>query len=339
MPSSIQILRSRLSREHRLSCLLLVLSLASYTSVTQATEKDVFNSGYLHDSTSDDFAREEFFFNYRNHRHAYFWPWEETTQTGLDWGVDAKHLQGSTTTQNFDAQRVLAMLGKRFSPNVYVEGWLGRHRLQVRSDNTTSLTVYSASAYLAPLPSLDLRLTTDRDFVYPENILPAGISQQLSARTQRVQITWRPQKRVRAIAGARWRHFNDDNNERYSSLNVLYGISPEWPWVWMGIGGERLKFDDVKPGYWTPAKSTAYGLRFEANFALTPRVNQIAQINVDRIHENDVSGKGSYGVLGLEIHLTRSLYLTLQGNRISSLQSGSRWRENTYTLFLSGGLR
>ena len=301
-------------------------------------EGDLFQTGVLADRTSDVFDRHELFFNYRNHRREFFWPWEEADTQDMDWGVDARLLHGSTTTDRFDGTRVLGTLGKQFSRAVYLEASAGGHQLRVRDQGEKTLTAYSASARLKPIDTLSLQLETAKDFVYQENVLPAGITEKLDARTTILGFAWRPVTRVRILGRSRHRTFSDDNASRQEILSALYGLSPDWPWIWAGVGGEQLEFDEQKSSYWSPEKFTAYGLRLDSSFPISERLSGGAGINLDRLSEDGSHGNGGYYALGLELRLSRGLYLKLDASHIQSIQRGADWTENTYILSLAGAL-
>lgn len=316
----------------------LALAVALFAPVGWTAENGLFRTGVVADRTSDVFDRHELFFDYRNHRREFFWPWEEAETHDLDWGVNARRMRGSTITDRFDGTRVLGTLGKRFSPAVYLETSAGGHQLRVHGQGEKTLTIYSASAYLKPIDALSVHLETDKDFVYQEDVLPAGISAKLDARTTRLGLTWRPVNRLRILGQSRYRTFSDNNASHHNIFSALYGISPDWPWIWAGVGGEELEFDDQKTSYWSPKKFTAYGPRLDSSFPITQRLNGSAAINLDRLNEDGSHGNGGYFALGLEVRVSRTLYLKLDASHIKSVQRGSSWTGDTYSLSLAGAL-
>jgi len=332
-----KVTRNSLTWCYRHQWVLLVVGL-SLASLSPAADSDVFNAGFLTDSTSDGYDRAETVFTYRNHRRAYVWPWEESDATTMDWGLSAKHLQGSVGTQQFNANQVMGMLGTNISPAIHLEGWLGTHWLKVSNVTEQKLASYSANVYLTPNETLTLRLEKARDYVYQEDLLPAGITDQLIARTSRLGYVWRPLSRIRIVGNSRWRNFDDGNSMRHNTLNLLYGISPGWPWVWVGVGGEKLNYAETKSGYWTPLRYSAYGLRFDGNFPITEWLNGVVQFNLDRIKENELNGTGKYLAAGVEFRLSSALSLKVDASRVRSVQSGSAWTANTYMLSLAGAL-
>jgi hypothetical protein len=307
-------------------------------STTWAAESDLFNAGFLFDSTSDQYDRVETFFDYRNHRREYVWPWVNSENTTLDWGVRARHLQGSVRTQDFTGDQIMAMLGTGLSSAMRVEGWLGSHVLKVSNTKSHNLTNYSVNIYVKPTDTLDLHLENARDYVYQEDVLPAGIVDELTAHTTRLGYVWRPVSTLRIVGNSRWRSFDDGNRLQHNTLNVLYGISPDSRWIWFGIGGENLNYSETKTGYWSPSSFSSYGLRSEGDFPVSEWLDVTAQANLDRIKEVNTQGTGNYLALGLKFRVTDTLYIKADAARVRSVQSGSAWTENTYILSLAGAL-
>lgn len=303
-----------------------------------ASDTDLIRGGVLADRTSDGYDRNEAFLEYRNHRREFHWPWIETETRTLDWGVAAKYLSGRVGPAKYDGERAMAMLGKRFTDAMYVEGWLGGHRLRPDGPQDKTIGLYAAYARLTPAEGLTVHFDAERDFVYAENVLPAGVTDRLVARGHGAGGEWRPARRVRVLEKSRWRDYSDDNHKRQHILNVFYGISPDTPWIWAGVGAERIDFSRQVTGYWSPVQFTAYGVRLESSFPITDRLNGSAAFNRDRLDEDGLSGRGGYYALGLEVPLTRALFLKLDVSRVSSIQAGSRWTENTYVLSVAGGL-
>ncbi len=300
---------------------------------------DLFQAGFMVDETDDDFARDEWFFTYRNHRRASAWPWQESDAQSLDWGLDVRYDNGELGDTRFEGRRIAGMLGKRFSSAVHAELWLGIHRLET-DDAEDDVTIYAAALQMTPGDTLDIRLETSRDFLYRDVFVPAGIDDLLAGRTHRLTATWRALPRVRAVADVAFRSLDDDNDGLHGAASLLYGISPAWPWIWLGIGAEWVSYDEQRPDYWSPDDFRSYGVRFQASFPIGPSFEASFAGNIDRIEENDAGhGEGQYFDAGLTYHLTPTLRLRLNSLRINSLQRGERWSQTTHFLSLAGPLR
>lgn len=303
-----------------------------------AEGEDIFNIGGLTNKTSDNYERRELYLDYRNHQREFVWPWLEASDTSLDWGLSLKRLTGKVNDTNFTGERFVAMIGKRISPAFYLEGWGGTHRLVVDNAGTERVSPHAIHIYATPNREFTVRVSNQHDYVYYENLLPAGITDRLAAHSSSLQVEWLPWENLRATWFSRWRTFSDGNSSRNNRLNLMYGFATNVPWIWAGVGAEELNYADQRSNYWSPYKFTDYGLRFDSNMPLTERINLSLAVNLDRIKENDKQGTGKYYSGGLEFKLTPRVSLFLTGNYISSLQSGSEWNEKTFQAYFSGML-
>jgi hypothetical protein len=308
------------------------------TQPAAAEDLALYQASGLFNQTADGYQRWEAAVDYRNHRRDFFWPWEEAETDGLDWGVNAKYLSGTVDAARFRGTRVLGVLGWRYSTRVYFEGGLGAHQLRTDDADHETLGIYTLNAHYTPWAPLSLLFEASKDYVYPENVLPGGITQYLTARTEAMSTTWHATPRVRATLRARLRDFSDNNRQDQYTGALLYGISPDTPWVWIGIGGEHMGYDMQRPDYWSPRYYSSYGLRWESDFPLGARVTASLGLNLDRVHEDGVASNGQYYAFGLDTRISANLVLRLNASRVNSIQSGSRWHENTYGLSLAGSL-
>lgn len=86
------------------------------------------------------------------------------------------------------------MLGKRFSPALFAEAWVGHHRLDAPGRDA-GITTYELTVRLTAAEALDVQLHTDRDYLYRREFLPAGVTELLAGRTHRASFLWRQQRR------------------------------------------------------------------------------------------------------------------------------------------------
>jgi hypothetical protein len=321
---------------YALACVLAMC--AAPADADETIERDLFQTGLLLDETTDDFDRDEWFASYRNHRRSMAWPWQESQATRPDWGIDLRYNTGRLEDADFDARRFAALVGKRLSPAVYVELSAGRHRLQTRG-STEDLTNYEAILRLTPSEALELRVQSERDYLYRDGFVSSSIDEFLSGRRHSLGAFWLPRERLRIVGEVERRELSDDNAGQRYSFAVLYGISPGWPWIWFGVGGGWLSYDEQRPGYWSPDEFTSVGLRFQSSFPLTDAFEASIAANLDRIEEKGLGdGHGEYIDASLTYRLTSTMRLRLGARRINSIQRGDRWSQTTYMLSLAGAL-
>jgi hypothetical protein len=118
------------------------------------------------------------------------------------------------------------------------------------------------------------------------------------------------------------RKLDDRNIQHQSAAALLYGVSPEWPWIWVGVGTEQLRCDESRPGYWSPRIFRSSGLRVDVAAPITEQLSYSVAANLDRVNEDGVSGDGRYFSIGLEARLTPALSLRASVSDGQSLQGG-----------------
>lgn len=307
--------------------------------VPPAAERDLFSLGVAANENSDDYDASTYSLSYRNRRRPWFWPWQEATARGLDWGLDVERTEGDAGSTAFESLHVQGTLGAYLTAGTYLQARVGRHALETEQGDRT-ITSRRITAMFGVNRSASLQLETARDFIYRGGSVTGGINQQLTAREHSVSLRWRPHLRLRLQAQGRYREHDPDaeNVGRQGEISAMYGISPGWPWVWAGVGAEQLRYDEQVPAYWSPERYTAYGLRFESSFPVVARLSGSAAANLNRQEENGASGTGYYLQAGLQYRLYGQLYARLDVSRSKSLQQSSDWSSETVVFSLSGPL-
>lgn len=311
--------------------------------VPPASERDLFSLEVASNENSDDYDARTYSLSYRNQRRPWFWPWQEATTRGLDWGLDVDHTKGDVGPTTFESLHVQGTLGTYLTAGTYLQARLGRHVLETDQGDRT-LTSHRATAMFGLNRSLGLQLETARDFIYAGGSVTGGINQQLAAVDHAASVRWRPHQRLRIQVQGRYREHESDNTEnvenvgRQAAISAMYGISPGWPWVWAGVGAEQLRYDRQEPAYWSPERYTAYGLRFESSFPVFARLSGSAAANLNRQSENGADGTGYYLKAGLQYRLYGQLYARLDVSRSKNLQQSSDWSSEAVVFSLSGPL-
>lgn len=313
---------------------------ASEDELPSAAERDIFNLGYATNRTSDDYEAHTYSFSYRNNRREWFWPWQESASRGIDWGLDVDRTKGDAGTSEFKAVHGQGTLGFYLTRGSYLQAQMGRHKLETDTSER-SITSRHVTAMFGLNRTFSLQLESGRDFIYTEGSVTGGITRQLTALEHTASFRWRPENRLRIQGQGGYRKYDETNEEnvaRHADISALYGISPEWPWVWAGIGAQVLKYDREVPDYWSPDRFTAYGLRFESSFPVYKRLAASAAANLNRQSENGVEGYGYDVRGGFQYRLYGQLYARLDMSKSKSIQQGSAWKSDNITFSLSGPL-
>lgn len=301
------------------------------------SDRDLFSMGLSTLHTTDDFDARTYSLSYRNNRREWFWPWQEATRHGLDWGLDMDRSRGELGPTEFQSSHVQGTLGAYLTPGIYLQGQVGEHTLETDVGDRT-IKSNSVTAMFGLDRDFSAQLATRRDFLYPEGLVPAGITVQLTARDYTASFRWRPNQRLRIQGNGTYRKFDDENDSQTGELSALYGISPSWPWVWAGVGVQQMGYDRQVSNYWSPDDFTAYGLRFDSSFPLNERLSGSVAANLDRLDEDGSKGTGYFLQAGLQYQMDGQLYARLDLNESKSLQRASTWTSDSVIFWLNGPL-
>jgi hypothetical protein len=125
---------------------------------------------------------------------------------------------------------------------------------------------------------------------------------------------------------------SDTNVSKKYDLSLMYGISPAWPWIWLGYGVNIIKHEQDKIGYWSPTNFSAHGPRFESNFGVYKKLSAILALNVSFYNEDGTKGTSHYAVAGLQWGNYNKRHFKLTYNRIKSGQDNSPWTSDHFSL-------
>lgn len=142
-------------------------------------------------------------------------------------------------------------------------------------------------------------------------------------------------EKIKATIQTRSIFLNDKNKRSNSDFSLMYGISPSWPWIWVGGGAEYLKNKKMTPAYWSPSKFYSYGPRFDIAFPIKDKFSFATGVNLNRFHDaNFGSGKGYYLNAKLIYGESSSTHTYLGFESIKSQQGGNSWNSKSIQLGL-----
>ncbi len=120
-------------------------------------------------------------------------------------------------------------------------------------------------------------------------------------------------------------HLNDENKGYLYDVSTHYGLSPSWPWIWVGYGVHGLSYDQTAVGYWSPDRFFNHGPRFDSSFPLYGKFSGIFALNLNYFKENNLSGEGYLMAAGLQWGQFDGNHVRLVYNKIRSSQNQSAW--------------
>jgi len=303
-----------------------------------ARAKDLYTAGYSHSYTTDDITLNTSTLDYISNRREEFWPYQEDASSSVDWGIRVRRYDGAASGIDFTGLKAEGTLGWRYSPGTYFSADLGSHRLKVpsRSKDSERFT-YKVAALMAVTSHVKLNLHAASDYVYQDFLQPAGVTQLLHGKQLRGRLEWQPAGKFRFNVGETAWRLSDDNRSRDYEANILYGISPDWPWIWVGLNYEHLAYDRTMPDYWSPTKFYSYGLVLDSSFPITDNLTGNLSGNLSRIKEEDFAlGNGDFAYVGLDYKLTKNHTVRIGVSRRRSIQNNSTWEQKTAWISFNG---
>jgi hypothetical protein len=323
----------------RLTSLAILLAV---TMITIAGSDHTAHAGGLytveveHSNTSDHINLNTLSFNYINNQRQYFWPYKEAADSKWDSGIQIQRHSGQADGTGFIGQQFEGLLDWNYSEYTYIRGRLGGHQLKVSNLDEKQRFSYDMEAHAKLSPFISLNFDSADDYVYQLGLQPGGVREFLHARKNRAGLSWTPEERFRLTASTSLWHLSDGNVRRQNKVDLLYGISMDWPWLWAGASYEVLHYDKEKSDYWTPGKFRATGLVFEGSFPVTEGYTGALSINISKIKENSYPAGNSNSLFaGLDHKLNQDYTLRIGFSRIRSQQESSNWTENTYRLSIN----
>lgn len=130
-------------------------------------------------------------------------------------------------------------------------------------------------------------------------------------------------------------YISDDNRRMDLDAAIMYGISPKWPWIWIGFGTELLTNSIANTtGYWSPRQFVNIGPRLDIAIPIFEKYTFSAGLNLNKFNDIDFGdGTGYYAVSKLAYGNAADLKIEGGIESISSEQNLSKW---TSTMFFIG---
>ena len=142
-----------------------------------------------------------------------------------------------------------------------------------------------------------------------------------------INLSVRPLKRVRASLIQKLFFFNDANRRTDGDLSVMYGLSPDWPWIWVGAGYERLTDSNSNQGhYWAPRVFEDIGPRIDLAVPIYGALSYLMGLNFNWFRDIDYgTGFGYYGTAKLQYGQSDGRHCYFGIESIESKQGAGKW--------------
>ncbi len=313
---------------------LLLISLISLSAPSQLRGEELGLLTFDTDTerTSDDFARTSFRVRQQNHRRNLLWPYPEEMGSAWDWGYQVDYHTGQVVGENFSGFALTGLLGRKFSPSLYLEGRYGAHQLFNHKERDFEVQpTYAAELFYLWKDLLSVRAEIKRDFLYHEMVLPGGLINKLKSTDLLMTAGARWIEKIRTQAILKMRQFSDSNSMQQIDLSAAYGIFTGDLWLWTGVGFEQLGFGHLESSYWSPSQFQTFGPRVEFAAPIYGKWSTSVGLNVNRWIDRDqgVEGWGHYGSARLQYERREETHFALKVTHLQSNQGGSAWNSQS----------
>lgn len=243
--------------------------------------------------------------------------------------VSAHHHYATAETgrDKYDGNEITAQLKKKFNQSIDTEVnvgaiYLDNHRTKKRKHYTE----YKAKIVTKPTKSTTASLEYSDNLLFREAIIEDDNNHLLSGKTTKLSGTWRAAKRVIAEASTQRRKLSDGNKSKHNRVAVLYGISPDTPWVWAGVEAQTLSYDKEKTNYWSPTDYKSYALIANGNFKTTENLSLNVNGSINRTKEVNRKWASGYSIgVGADLKLNESSHIKADAVYLKSSRDGIDW--------------
>ncbi|CBW26413.1 putative exported protein [Halobacteriovorax marinus SJ] len=273
-------------------------------------------------NTSDGLKLKEYDLEYRTHRRDLFWLYEDEASKAHDFFLRVKKVDGEHLGE-IDGTRFILGYGRKWNESHNSEISFGMHTLSYKNNSSKTPYFNFLQQYRAKLYTLEYSMT--HDFYYLIGGVPGPYEEKLKSLKNSIRLVATPRDFLRVPVEIEYTKISGDNSRNRQSASILFGDS--YPiWIWLGYRIERLSFDRLDSGYWSPDKFLAHGPHLE--WAQTFFSNYTFKLSYlyNFIKENDFASGNSYYLSStFEYGNRNSLLLGFNVYRNKSMQESSEW--------------
>jgi len=252
-----------------------------------------------------------------------------TLKNNLKTKVSAHHhyVTAGKARDNYDGNELKVEIRKKNTDQIETELTVGAIYLDnQRTNKRTNHVKYKAKITAKPTAKTTYKLEYGNDLLFREALIEADNNQLLSGKTAKLSGTWRLAKRFITEASTQHRKLSDGNTSNQHRVAVLYGISPDTPWVWAGVEAQSLSYDKAKTNYWSPKKYEAYALIANGNFPIKKNINVSLNGNINQTkEENHEWASGFSAGIGADFTLSENAHIKADAVYLKSTRDNIDW--------------
>lgn len=243
--------------------------------------------------------------------------------------ISAHHyyVTAGTNRDKYDGNEITAKFGKKLGNSIEAEVNVGAIYLDNhRTDKRTNHTSYKAKIMTKPSANSTISVEYADELLFREAIIEDDNGRLLSGKTTKLAGTWRVAKRFITEASTQHRKLSDGNASNHHRAAVLYGISPDTPWIWAGVEAQSLSYDQAKTNYWSPTEYKAYALIANANYKVSNNLSVNANGNINRTKEENHDWASGYSAgVGADYALSENAHIKTDAIYLQSTRENVDW--------------
>ena len=251
---------------------------------------------------------------------------------GVNWKLETHgyDLRGETGSDTYQGADVVAAISKEFNHYINTELSVGAVYLEnQRSRDKTHFNKYKGKVTLKPNSKVSVSLEHGEDLLFKEAIIEDDNKKLVSGKTTRVVGSWRAAKRVIVEGSSQYRKLSDGNRSKQHRAALLYGISTDTPWVWVGVEAQSLAYDKTKANYWSPEEYEAYALIANGNFKVNDKLSLNVNGSINRTKEKGFDwASGRSVTIGADYAVTENVHIKPYASYLESTRENIGWDGN-----------
>lgn len=298
-----------------------IITILSFMNIS-ANEPAQVNASHAFSNTSNGLKTKTNTVTYETNRRDLFWKYQDARAEANDliFGVvstDGEYLGKITGLKLFSG------IGRKWSENNHTLFKLGFHKLDYKE--TSSSTLYADLTHRLIYEKHTFEFNTNYDFLYTSGGVPGPYTDKLKRLQTKINAVYMPKDNIRIPYELEYTKISNGNSLQRQSVSALYGSA--YPiWAWIGYRFERLSYDRLDVGYWSPEKFISHGPLVEWAQTFFDKLTVKASYLYSFIKENDgASGNSYYASTALEYGERNSMLFGLSAFRNKSLQNSSEW--------------
>lgn len=246
-------------------------------------------------------------------------------KNGFTISIDPKYTSGNTSGAAFGFQDLNLYIAKTTLHSLLYSNLSYNSRTIDRRENSDNAFANLGGEWT--YPKFSLALEAGKKSLAQEFQSLTSVRENLSGAYYilRTNVSLSKNWQMRAITKT---YFVIDANRRTDSdVGLMYGISPSWPWIWVGVGAEYMTNSIANTtGYWSPRQFVNVGPRFDLSFPIVGNYSFAMALNLNKYNDVDFGdGTGFYSVAKLIYGDANSMRVEGGLETISSEQNSSNW--------------